>query len=224
MADEDVTKPNETKPNKPGYKTTEFYLTIFCGLLGALWGSGLISEGSQFDKLIGFLAMALSTMGYTVSRGFAKRPPSQGGFADIRLLALMPIAMLALAASCGWLTSETKRAKDAVVDCTKPDLSKLVDQFAPATERVIPDAVDGSGGIDWEPVREATKAYVGEVGGCVMASAIQRVLTLANTAVGSASPQSAGLQVNPALITNQWEGLRKAKFEGARYKTSAGEL
>jgi hypothetical protein len=57
---------------KPGYKSTEFYLTLLAQLIGLLWASGLVSDGSQFDKVLGFAAMALSQLGYTVSRGMAK--------------------------------------------------------------------------------------------------------------------------------------------------------
>ena len=64
---------DETKPTtKPGYKTTEFYLTLLAQLLGLLWASGLVSEGSTGDKIIGFAAMVLAQFGYTVSRALAK--------------------------------------------------------------------------------------------------------------------------------------------------------
>jgi hypothetical protein len=63
---------DETKPAKPGYKTTEFWLTLLAMLLGALWGSGLVSDGSTFDKVLGFAAVVLGQLGYTVSRGLSK--------------------------------------------------------------------------------------------------------------------------------------------------------
>lgn len=65
--------------SKPGYKTTEFYLTLLASLLGMLWASGLISEGSTADKAIGFVAMAMSQAGYAVSRGLAKAPAKDSG-------------------------------------------------------------------------------------------------------------------------------------------------
>lgn len=57
---------------KPGYKTTEFWLSLVATLVGVLWASGAVSEGSMADKIIGLAAMALSQLGYTVSRGLAK--------------------------------------------------------------------------------------------------------------------------------------------------------
>ncbi len=61
------------KPKKPGYKTSEFYLTLAAQIVGLMWASGLISEGTTFDKVLGFVAMALGLAGYTVSRGLAKK-------------------------------------------------------------------------------------------------------------------------------------------------------
>lgn len=57
---------------KPGYKTTEFYFTLAATLIGLLWASGVVSDGSQFDKVLGFVAMALGQLGYTVNRGMLK--------------------------------------------------------------------------------------------------------------------------------------------------------
>lgn len=59
-------------PTKPGYKTTEFWLSLAAMLLGAAYASGVISSGSTVDKVAGFAAMALSALGYSVSRGMAK--------------------------------------------------------------------------------------------------------------------------------------------------------
>lgn len=58
---------------KPGYKTTEFWLTNAAFLLGALLASGLVGDGSALAKLIGLAGSILSTLGYTISRGFAKK-------------------------------------------------------------------------------------------------------------------------------------------------------
>ena len=57
---------------KPGYKTTEFWLTSAAALLGLLFASGAISDGSQIDKVLGMAATVLSGMGYSISRGISK--------------------------------------------------------------------------------------------------------------------------------------------------------
>ena len=58
---------------KPGWKTTEFWFTAASQLVGILWASGAIQEGSTMDRVLGIVAAALATTGYAVSRGLAKR-------------------------------------------------------------------------------------------------------------------------------------------------------
>jgi hypothetical protein len=61
-----------TKETRPGYKTSEFYLTAVAMVLSLLFASGLVSDGSTVEKVAAFLAAALTTLGYTVSRGKLK--------------------------------------------------------------------------------------------------------------------------------------------------------
>jgi hypothetical protein len=58
---------------KAGYKTTEFWLTVTASILGLLFASGIISDGSQADKVLGMASTVLAGMGYSVSRGLAKK-------------------------------------------------------------------------------------------------------------------------------------------------------
>ncbi len=58
---------------KSGYKTTEFWLTAIASVLGLLFASGVISDGSQVDKILGMASTVLSGCGYSVSRGLAKK-------------------------------------------------------------------------------------------------------------------------------------------------------
>jgi hypothetical protein len=57
---------------KPGYKTSEFWLSVAASLVGFLYASGIISNGSAYDKVLAVAAMALTALGYSVSRGIAK--------------------------------------------------------------------------------------------------------------------------------------------------------
>ena len=59
---------------KPGYKSSEFYLSTAAFILGALMASGVIAEGSPVAQAIGLAASALAAMGYSWSRGAAKKP------------------------------------------------------------------------------------------------------------------------------------------------------
>jgi len=64
-----------TKPTtKPGWKTTEFWLTTACTVCGLLYASGaVLVEGSDAtSKATALIASVLAAMGYTVSRAKVK--------------------------------------------------------------------------------------------------------------------------------------------------------
>ena len=60
---------------KPGYLTTEFWITVVVALSSLLWGAGALDpEGAgTANKVFGLLVSGLSAVGYTVSRGLAKK-------------------------------------------------------------------------------------------------------------------------------------------------------
>jgi hypothetical protein len=58
---------------KPGYKTTEFWLSLTAILVGAAIASGVFPVDSNGDKLLGLAATVLSSVGYTVSRSLVKK-------------------------------------------------------------------------------------------------------------------------------------------------------
>ena len=70
---------NETKP---GYKTTEFWLSLLATLLGFLLASGVmdaVPEESWIAKLIGGVVAVLATLGYSASRAKVKSDAGNGG-------------------------------------------------------------------------------------------------------------------------------------------------
>ena len=60
-------------PNKQGYRTSEFWLTLCCLIFGMLLASGVISEGSNAEKIVAFGASVLASFGYSFSRGMVKK-------------------------------------------------------------------------------------------------------------------------------------------------------
>ena len=66
---------------KPGYKTTEFWLSLLATLLGFLLASGVmdvVPAESWIAKLVGGAVAVLATLGYSASRAKVK----SGGGAD----------------------------------------------------------------------------------------------------------------------------------------------
>ena len=60
---------------KPGYKTTEFWLSLLATLLGFLMASGVmdsVTADSWIAKIAGGLVAVLATLGYSASRAKVK--------------------------------------------------------------------------------------------------------------------------------------------------------
>lgn len=57
---------------KPGYKTTEFWLSLAAIIVGALIASGVIPTDSSWMKLLGMASSVLATLGYTGARVLTK--------------------------------------------------------------------------------------------------------------------------------------------------------
>ena len=53
---------------KPGYKSTEFWLSSVATLLGIALASGLVPDGGTAAQLVGGALSMLASLGYTASR------------------------------------------------------------------------------------------------------------------------------------------------------------
>jgi hypothetical protein len=58
---------NETNI-KPGYKTTEFWLSFAAIIVGAVQASGFIPAEGPWNQVLGMIVSALVAMGYTGAR------------------------------------------------------------------------------------------------------------------------------------------------------------
>lgn len=57
---------------KPGYKTTEFWLSLLALILGAVGAAGILPEGGIATQIIGGVLAILSQLGYTAARAKTK--------------------------------------------------------------------------------------------------------------------------------------------------------
>ena len=66
---------SENNNVKAGYLTTEFWITVVVALGSLLWGAGILDpEGAgTANKVFGLVVSGLSAVGYTISRGLAKK-------------------------------------------------------------------------------------------------------------------------------------------------------
>jgi hypothetical protein len=53
---------------KPGYKTTEFWISLIAVALGAVQASGLVPNESPWGQMVGMAVVTLVSLGYTGSR------------------------------------------------------------------------------------------------------------------------------------------------------------
>ncbi len=65
-------RPADAKPVKPGWRTTEFWLSALATVSGLGMASGALAAGSTAAQTVGLIASALTAMGYSASRGRAK--------------------------------------------------------------------------------------------------------------------------------------------------------
>ena len=65
-------------PKKPGWKTTEFWLTLAASTLSTMYLLGVIGDASAVGKVAAVIALALTNAGYTVSRGKLKAANAAG--------------------------------------------------------------------------------------------------------------------------------------------------
>lgn len=63
-----------TPSPKPGFKTTEFWLSSLAVILGMVLASGAVSDGGMAEKIVGGVLSVLGTLGYTASRTTVKKP------------------------------------------------------------------------------------------------------------------------------------------------------
>jgi hypothetical protein len=62
----------EDRNVKPGYRTTEFWLSAAASAVGLMIASGALAEGSAAETIVGVVASALVALGYSAARGQAK--------------------------------------------------------------------------------------------------------------------------------------------------------
>ena len=71
-----TTTPASTTPAdttvKPGYKTTEFWLTAGAAFVGLAIASGIVPDTGMWPKIVALVVSAFAAMGYTVSRTAVK--------------------------------------------------------------------------------------------------------------------------------------------------------
>ena len=63
---------------KPGFKTTEFWMSAAAVVMGAIMASGAFDLGGTSAQIVGLVEAALVALGYTGARLTLKKEAGQG--------------------------------------------------------------------------------------------------------------------------------------------------
>jgi len=58
---------------KPGFKTSEFWVTVVIAVVSLLGSSGVLVDGSSAERIVGYVVAGLAAMGYIGIRGSLKK-------------------------------------------------------------------------------------------------------------------------------------------------------
>lgn len=196
-----------TTTQKPGWKTSEFWLTKLSMVIGGLLASGLLTSESWL-RALGIACVVLSSLGYTVSRTMVKTA-----------------AVLALVAfgfhGCATTKAAAGRVAGDVVDCMKPDAKAAIGELAPAFRDIVKNATADNGRVDWAPVRAVAAPLKSAATRCAFTAVIAEVLRPKTTA---GAPQSSALEADPADVMTGFEAIRADYFGGATFELGAERL
>lgn len=157
MPDPDLTTPPATipapaapPPVKPGYKTTEYWLTKLAILLTALYATGIIPTTGKEAQLAAIAASVLGVFGYAVIRGNVKNTAAvtagAPGFIGTKLMLLLGSAGLAFALVAG--SGCTKNTRTDTIHAALVSLDAARDGYlaydASAQARIVASAASGS--------------------------------------------------------------------------------
>lgn len=141
----------------------------------------------------------------------------------MRAILFAVIILACTGASCSDAARDVaKTGASIVIDCTAGEIGKTAGELAPMAEKIVLDAIDASGKVDWAPVKEYGKGLGTNVGKCVLAEGIARVL-----APKPADPNAAhvaGLHIDVDATRAGFEELKRELFGPVTFRTSGGEL
>lgn len=198
---------------KPGWKTTEYWITKVVAVIGALMAAGYIADGTQAARICGAVMVSAAALGYSVSRGLAK-----GGAAGVLLVVL---ALGATQPACNTLKDTGKRVAGDVVDCMKPDAKAAIGELAPAFRDIVKNATGDNGRVDWAPVRAVAAPLKSAATRCAFTAVIAEVLRPHPKA---GAPQSSALQADATDVLAGYRAIQAEYFGGATFKLPDGDL
>lgn len=231
---------------KPGYLTSEAWLTFLTMLVGAIPSSGLVDNAPLLAKIVGMVIAALAAIHYTAQRTALKRAYaaalSAGGasaaprssklpavITSAALVLAVAVAVIASSCSGGINCRDPQNAQSAkcvvegaLVDCT--GISSLPTAIAvaePVVEKLFQSAKQADGSIAFSSIESQLVALALQYGPCVIAE-------IWNHYTGGA-PAGSGMTARTAVANKadfaaEFDRIRTRVAPGYKFKTSGGTL
>jgi hypothetical protein len=212
MTEEIIIPPPSSAVIKPGYKTTEFWMSIAAFVLTAVFASGAVTNETALSML-GIGGTVLTALGYKVSRTMVKS-------AGASLSLCFVFALGASQISCAEVKPRLANGASTFLDCETPDIQSLVGELIGIVKPAVLVAITGDGHVDTGKLEEAARAAKSNLARCALATAVAMVVT---PDAKAGAPQSASLIVTPLELRSKFAAAR-ASWGVAVVHTSAGDL
>jgi hypothetical protein len=190
----DTTDPAPT-PTKPGYKTTEFWLSMLATLLTALFASGALTNNVAL-AIAGMAATVLTALGYKVSRTLVK---TAGALLLAGLLVAPQIA-------CSSARQRGSAAAGAFLDCQAPNLIPLLPDAIAIAKSAVMRWIAGDGHVDLAGIKADAAPLKSDLGRCAFDAAIAALAVPTPAAPGA--PAAAALAIDGAGLRTGWAATR----------------
>lgn len=216
-----VTTTTTSTTLKPGWKTTEFWFNFAANVVSALLLTDILAPGSTAMKIVGFAAIVLSNLGYTIIRANAKSKGAQTGGAVSMLWPVLIGGSLfgAAVANTGCTQAARTAALGAFIDCGKSEIKAQADELVPAFTANLKNAIDGAGKVD-RPTLNSFAAPLKSAGmRCGFAAAVAALLNPPKGKDGA--PMSSPFPVDNVDLADAYNGVRDGLWGGVEIKNAA---
>lgn len=203
---------------KPGWKTTEFWMTILSNVVSILLIADVFPVDSKWSKIIGAVGLVLSNLGYTVFRSGVKKAAAAVTIATVFFgSALFGGAVM----SIGCNKATAKATLGAFAECGKQEIKSLTAELKPVMIDSLKNAIGGDGKIDRPKLSDIARPLQSAGTRCALDAAIDALLNPPKPAPGA--PQSEAFPVDRADLLSAYHSVRDELWGGAQLKSAAAQ-
>lgn len=187
---------------KPGWQTTEFWLSAAAKVLGVLFASGAIGTGTVAERIAGIAAALLAQLGYTVSRSVVKAAVVKAAAALVLVVAVAGATQTACISR-----AQVASGTAAGLNCEAPAIKTLVADIIPLAIAEITKWISGSGTVAAAGLKADLAAIKGDAPRCALDAAVA-ILTAPSAPAKPGAPAAAPMAIDRALLATSYAGIR----------------